>query len=67
MEAACVNFYKGKTRLEYAFARSVASFHNPSLILYFPRPNYYFDKSVRAFPGFQNVLKFRNTKASFPP
>ena len=31
---------------------------NPNLIRYFPRLNYYFDRSVGAFPGFQNVSKF---------
>ena len=31
MEAVLI-FIKGETRLEYAFARSVDSFHNPSLI-----------------------------------
>ena len=30
--ASCEDFYKGKTRCWYASARSVYSFHDPSLI-----------------------------------
>ena len=62
---SCVDLYKEKTRLDYAFARSVNSFHNPSLIWYFPRRNFYFDRSVGAFPGFQNFSKLRTIKAHY--
>ena len=32
LSGRCVNFYKGKTRLENACARSVYSFHDPTLM-----------------------------------
>ena len=40
---------------------------DPSLISYFPWPNYYFDRSVGTFPGFQNVSKLDPHYDSFVP